>query len=97
MSVIRVEEAAVMSAANRCTQLQAKLEECSAELISLNNELQGVTDGQTAASFDGYVQSQGAPALRNCAEMLGSTGQALIRVCQQFTEADRALSGTFNV
>jgi len=95
MAMIRVSVEEMRSAATRCARLAEKIAECRAECISLNNHLQSAWDGQSAASFDNYVNTKAAPTLSECSDMCAQTGQAITHTCNQFTEADSALSGTF--
>lgn len=95
MAMIRVSVEEMRSAATRCSQLAEKIAECRSECIALNNQLQSAWDGQSAASFDEYVNSKAAPILSECSEMCAQTAQAITHTCNQFTEADRTLSGTF--
>jgi len=82
-------------AATRCTQLSQKLEECRIEIKSINDQLQGAWEGQSAVAFEEYVTGTAAPVLEECSRMCEETSAALKHTCAQFTEADGTLSGTF--
>ena len=97
MSIIRVSVEDMERAAYRCRDLAARIEQCKEDCRALNEELQAAWDGQTAQEFDSFVQTTATRVLQECSEMCYNTAQAINHTCQQFTEADTTLSGTFSV
>jgi len=97
MAVIRVSVEEMGVAAGDCDRLAQDIGDCLSRLQQLNSRLQGQWEGQSAQSFDGFVGGTATPILNRCMEMCSDTARAIRHTCQQFTEADGTLSGTFNV
>ena len=97
MAMIRVSVEEMQAASTRCNQLAEKIAECKQECIALNNQLQSAWEGQSAAAFDEFVQGTATRVLDQCSDMCAQTSQAITHTCNQFSEADGALSQTFKV
>jgi len=97
MAMIRVSVEEMQSAATRCNQLAEKIAECKQECIALNNQLQSAWDGQAASAFDNFVTGTATRVLDDCSQMCSQTSTAITHTCNQFTEADSTLSGTFKM
>ena len=95
MATIHVSTEEMEAAATGCTELEQMLEDCITKFDTLNKTLQASMEGQTARAFDEYVIGSAIPFLQNCAQMCAETSVAIIHTCNQFTEADGTLSGTF--
>ena len=57
----------------------------------------GTMKGQTAESINNYIYGTAIKVIDQTAEMCEETARALTHTCNQFTEADSTLSGSFNV
>ena len=90
---VSVEEMGV--AANRCDTLANKIEECRQECIALNQQLQAAYEGESARAFEDFVNSTATRVLGQCSEMCSETARGIRHTCEQFSQADRTLSGTF--
>ena len=90
---VSVEE--MQSAASRCQQLEQKIAECRQELVAMNQQLQGMWEGESARAFEEFVNGTAAPILGRCSEMCADTARGITQTCQQFADADKTLSGAF--
>jgi len=97
MALIKVSVEEMQTAATRCRQLADKIAECKQECIALNSQLQSAWEGQSAAAFDNFVTGTATRVLDECSQMCSETGIAITHTCNQFTEADSTLSGTFRM
>jgi len=93
--VIKVSVSEMGIAENNLRSLQERISECRLDLLRYNTDLQGAWDGASAREFDNYTTSVAAPILDQCSDMCYQTANAIRHTCDQFTEADTTLSGTF--
>ena len=93
--IIKVSVEEMQAAATRSDQLAQKIAECRQECIALNQQLQGAYEGESARAFDEFINATAAPILERTSEMCSDTARGIRHTCEQFTQADSTLSGTF--
>ena len=93
--VMKIDPDEMAIAARRCDQLATKIDECEQECISLNQQLQGCYDGESAVAFDEFCNEKAIPNLKKVSEMCTDTAVALRQTCEQFSDTDATLAKTF--
>jgi len=94
--MLKVSPEEMLGAAGRIDRLAAQIQECYAEMNSINTDLQGMYEGESARAFDAFVTGTAAPALRSVSGMCEDTARGVRHTVEQFQQADSSLSGVFS-